>query len=225
MRLILNIETSGKNCSVAIAEEGKVLVLKELFSEKYMHSEQLHLFISDCFEELEVGIEAVIAVAVSEGPGSYTGLRIGVSTAKGLAYALGVPLIAVSSLMSLAIAAKLMGIKGVYCPMIDARRMEVYTCFYNSHLEPLGEVTAAIIDTEFDFFEKTDDVFYFGDGAEKCKPILPKNFKYVPSVSLSASNMTDLSYFKFVNSDFVDLAYFEPFYLKDFIPGKPKKMF
>lgn len=225
MSLIVNIETSGKNCSVAIAEKGKVLVLKELISDKYMHSEKLHVFIKSCLDELGFGFEAVKAIAVSEGPGSYTGLRIGVAAAKGFAYALSVPLIAVSSLLSLAIAAKQMGVNGFYCPMIDARRMEVYTCFYDSNLKPMGEVTAAIVDTGFSCLNNTQDIFYFGDGAEKCKSVLPVNFKYVENVSLSASNMAGLSYLKFINSDFVELAYFEPFYLKDFVPGKPKRLF
>ena len=225
MGLILNIETSGKNCSVALAQNGSLLMVKEFDSERYVHAEKLHLFIEEVLKGLKVSIKDLTAIAVSEGPGSYTGLRIGVATAKGLAYALGVPLIAVSSLLSLTVAAKKKRVQGVFCPMIDARRMEVYTCVYNDKFDCLRTTEAAVVDDEYNAYLTVGPIYYFGDGAEKCISQLPESYIFLPKITLSASNMVEVSYEKFIKQDFVELAYFEPFYLKEFRAGRPKKMF
>lgn len=225
MSWILNIETSGKNCSVALAFKGELKALKELQSEGYVHAEKLHLFIEQAVNEAGIEMKQLSAIAVSKGPGSYTGLRIGVSAAKGIAFALNIPIVAICSLYSLAIAAQEKQIKGMLCPMIDARRMEVYTCLFDENLTVLKEVSAEVVSEEFEFFTTNETIVYFGDGAQKCQNVLSENFVYLPGIELSAQQMVLISYEKFEQGKFEDLAYFEPFYLKDFIAGKPKKMF
>jgi len=173
---ILNIETSTKNCSVSIAKEGKTIICKEIAEEGYSHAERLHIFIEESLKEAGLTYKDLSAIAVSQGPGSYTGLRIGVSAAKGLCFALDIPLIAVDTLKVLASQATISN--GLIVPMIDARRMEVYSAVFNAEYEKLRDVQAEIINE--DSFENLQETIYFvGDCAEKCKAVLTKeNFVF-----------------------------------------------
>ncbi|OCB74379.1 tRNA (adenosine(37)-N6)-threonylcarbamoyltransferase complex dimerization subunit type 1 TsaB [Flavobacterium crassostreae] len=215
MAYILNIETATKNCSVAIAKEGKVLVCNEIAEEGYSHAERLHVFIEKSLKEAGIGFTDLSAVAVSQGPGSYTGLRIGVSAAKGLCYALSIPLIAVDTLKVLAAQATIS--EGIILPMIDARRMEVYSAIYTKDLQIVRNTMAEII-TENSFETFQQPVYFVGDCAHKCKAILSKdNFTFLEAIKYpSAKAMSSLSFAKYQLKETVDVAYFEPFYLKDF---------
>jgi tRNA threonylcarbamoyladenosine biosynthesis protein TsaB len=219
---ILNIETATKNCSVALAKEGKIILHKEISEEGYSHAERLHVFIEECIQEAGITYKDLSAIAVSQGPGSYTGLRIGVSAAKGLCFALNIPLIAVDTLQTLASQANVTN--GLIVPMLDARRMEVYSAVFNSKLEKQREILAEII-TENSFEEYTETIYFVGDCAEKCKPVLTKeNFIFLEEVKYpSAKEMSTISFDKFKINDIVDVAYFEPYYLKDFMVTTPKK--
>lgn len=216
MPYILNIETATKNCSVAIAKSGQIVVCKEMAEEGYSHAEKLHVFIEQVLNDAGIGFKDLAAVAVSQGPGSYTGLRIGVSAAKGLCFALDIPLIAVDTLATLAAQAKIND--GVVIPVIDARRMEVYSAIFDSDNHKIREVAAEII-TEDSFQNLSDTVYFVGDCLEKCKTVLKKdNFIFLdPVVYPSANEMAVLSFEKFKKEDTVDVAYFEPYYLKDFM--------
>lgn len=222
MTYILNLETATKNCSVAIAKDGETILLKEMAEAGYSHAEKLHVFIEECLHELQLTSKDLSAVAVSQGPGSYTGLRIGVSAAKGLCFALDLPLIAVDTLQVLASQLTIAG--GLIIPMIDARRMEVYSAIFNSKLEKIRKVQAEII-TEESFSESAQTIHFVGDCLEKAKTVLTrKNFIFHDEmVYPSANEMSQLSFKKFQEKDFVDLAYFEPHYLKDFIITASKK--
>jgi tRNA threonylcarbamoyladenosine biosynthesis protein TsaB len=219
MAFILNLETATKNCSVSVAENGITLALKEFAGEGYAHAEKLHVFIEEALAEAGIALTDLNAVAVSKGPGSYTGLRIGVSAAKGLCYALGIPLIALDTTVVLARAISIK--EGVILPMIDARRMEVYSAVYNANYEMLEPIRAEVIEPEM-YENLSGTIHLLGDGAAKCKPVLTgKKFVYHDSaVYPSAQQMSSLSYAQYKISDTVDVAYFEPFYLKDFIAGK-----
>lgn len=222
MNYILNIETATKRCSVSIAKEGKTIVCNEIAEEGYSHAERLHVFIEESIAAAGISYKDLVAIAVSQGPGSYTGLRIGVSAAKGLCYALGIPLIAVDTLKALA--AQVSVQSGLIVPMLDARRMEVYSAVFTTGLETKRAILAEVI-TE-DSFQEFDETLYFvGDCAEKCKMVLTKeNFVFLENVVYpSANEMSALSYDKFLNNDFVDVAYFEPYYLKDFMITTSKK--
>ncbi|WP_396160280.1 tRNA (adenosine(37)-N6)-threonylcarbamoyltransferase complex dimerization subunit type 1 TsaB [Flavobacterium sp.] len=216
MALILNIETATKNCSVALSKDGKTLAIREIAEQNFSHAEKLHVFIEELLLETNVTFKDVKAVAVSQGPGSYTGLRIGVSAAKGLCYALSIPLIAVDTLEILA--RKIQISSGIILPMIDARRLEVYCAFFDSNYAKIRETKTEIID-ENSFKEETEIIHLIGDGAIKFKEILTdKKFKYYPEIQFpSAAEMSLISFQKFKNNQFEDVAYFEPFYLKDFV--------
>jgi len=222
LNYILNIETTTKNCSVSIAKEGKTLICNEIAEEGYSHAERLHVFIEESIAAAGITYKDLVAIAVSQGPGSYTGLRIGVSAAKGLCFALGIPLIAVDTLQALATQAKVES--GLIVPMLDARRMEVYSAVFSAKLESKREILAEVI-TE-DSFQEFDEILYFvGDCTEKCKTVLTKeNFIFLENIKYpSANEMSTLSYDKFLKNDFVDVAYFEPYYLKDFMITTSKK--
>ena len=222
MALILNIETSTKNCSVSIAKNGEVLHYKEINDGNYSHAEKLHPFILEVIEESNIDIHSIDAIAVGKGPGSYTGLRIGVSAAKGLCFSLNIPLISVETLLSLAHSVSVED--GYIIPMLDARRMEVYSVVYNNKFEEHREIRAEVID-ENSFSEFYDaNVIFLGDGAEKCKEVLKRpNFSFVEDKFPSSVQMAKLSYDKYKKNDIEDVAYFEPFYLKDFIVTPEKK--
>ncbi|RZK10600.1 MAG: tRNA (adenosine(37)-N6)-threonylcarbamoyltransferase complex dimerization subunit type 1 TsaB [Flavobacterium sp.] len=216
---ILNIETATKNCSVSIAENGVTLLCKEIAEQGYSHAEKLHVFIEETLKECNLTAKDLAAIAISQGPGSYTGLRIGVSAAKGLCFALDIPLIAVDTLESLARQVK--EADGSIVPMIDARRMEVYSAIFNSNHEKTREVQAEII-TEESFKEIEGKIYFVGDCNEKCKTVLAKdNFIFLDNIIYpSAKEMSEISFDKYKKSDTVDVAYFEPFYLKDFFMTK-----
>lgn len=222
MSFILNIETATKNCSVSVAKDGKTIACNELADEGYSHAEKLHVFIEEVITNAGISVQDLAAIAVSQGPGSYTGLRIGVSAAKGLCYALNIPLIAVDTLQTLASQAEVTD--GKIIPMLDARRMEVYSAIFNSDLTIDRAIKAEIID-ENSFQEYTDKLYFIGDCADKCKPVLTKeNFIFLESIKYPSANaMSKISYDKYQKSDTVDVAYFEPYYLKDFMIAPPKK--
>jgi tRNA threonylcarbamoyladenosine biosynthesis protein TsaB len=226
MSLILGLETSTKICSVAISKGDKLLALKEEGGE-YSHSEKLTVFIQEVLKEAGLKLEEIDAIAVSKGPGSYTGLRIGVSVAKGLCYALGIPLISVDTLQGMALGMSKHQASDFYCSMIDARRMEVYTALYDENNKILESVSAKIID-ENSFKEKLKDnkVVFYGDGADKCKDVLSinSNATFSEKGLPSAKYVNEIAVNKFKNKEFEDVAYFEPYYLKDFIATTPKKL-
>lgn len=222
MSFILNIETATKNCSVSIAKNGETILCKEIVEEGYSHAEKLHVFIEEIIAEAKISVQDLDAIAVSQGPGSYTGLRIGVSAAKGLCFALNIPLIAVDTLQTLASQAKVSD--GKIIPMLDARRMEVYSEIFNANLEIEREIQAEVID-ENSFAAFTETIYFVGDCAEKCKQVLTKeNFVFLEDIKYpSASAMSKISFDKYQKSDTVDVAYFEPYYLKDFMMAPPSK--
>ncbi|RZJ54288.1 MAG: tRNA (adenosine(37)-N6)-threonylcarbamoyltransferase complex dimerization subunit type 1 TsaB [Flavobacterium sp.] len=222
MPFILNIETATKNCSVAIAKNGETILCKEIAEEGYSHAEKLHVFIEEAIAEAKITVQDLVAVAVSQGPGSYTGLRIGVSAAKGLCFALNLPLIAVDTLQTLASQANVS--EGKIIPMLDARRMEVYSEIFNAKLEVERPIEAQVID-ENSFSDINETVYFVGDCAEKCKTVLAKdNFVFLEDIKYpSASAMSKISFDKYQKSDTVDVAYFEPYYLKDFLIATPSK--
>ena len=222
MSYILNIETATKNCSVALAKDGKTILCKEIAEEGYSHAERLHVFIEAIIKDAGLALQDLSAIAVSQGPGSYTGLRIGVSAAKGLCYALDIPLIAVDTLQALA--AQVTISSGLIIPMIDARRMEVYSAIFGPTLEKKREVLAQIIDDN-SFEDREETLYFVGDCADKCKPVLTKeNHVFLEEIVYpSAKEMSAISFEKFKINDTVDVAYFEPYYLKDFMITAPKK--
>ncbi|MDI1318215.1 tRNA (adenosine(37)-N6)-threonylcarbamoyltransferase complex dimerization subunit type 1 TsaB [Flavobacterium sp.] len=222
MTYILNIETATKNCSVSLAKNGETILRKEIAEQGYSHAEKLHVFIEEILKESRVRASDLKAIAVSKGPGSYTGLRIGVSTAKGLCYALEIPLISVDTLQ---VMAKQVSVEnGLIIPMIDARRMEVYSAVFDPKHNKIMEVQAEVLTVE-SYSQMTEDLFIIGDCQEKCKTVLTKDhFHFLPQIVFpSANEMSALSYDKFLKNDFEDVAYFEPFYLKDFLISKPSE--
>ena len=221
MALILLIETATKSCSVSLASDDKIIATKQEVNEQYSHAEKLTVFIAELFKNQDFTIQDLDAVAVSKGPGSYTGLRIGVSTAKGLCYALDIPLVAISTLRAMAFGMAKKEESDLYCPMIDARRMEVYNAFFNAENKEIRGVQADIINEKSYQKELEKSVLFFGDGAEKCKAIIRhKNAKFLDGIYPTSKDMLSLVLQKYTNKDFEDVAYFEPFYLKDFIAGK-----
>lgn len=226
MSLILGIETSTKICSVALSDGIRLLALKEEGGE-YSHSEKLTVFIQKVLNDAGIKLNEIDAVAVSKGPGSYTGLRIGVSVAKGLCYALNIPLISVDTLQAMAFGISKTEKSELYCSMIDARRMEVYTALYDTNNKIVEQVSAKIID-ENSFCEKLKDnkITFYGDGADKCKEVLSINPNAIFSEEglPSAQFVNQLAFEKLNNNELEDVAYFEPYYLKDFIATTPKKL-
>lgn len=232
MALILCIETSTTICSAALVDDGEVIAARQ-DNEGNSHAHRLTILIQELFDDSLVNQEIydIDAVAVSSGPGSYTGLRIGVSTAKGICFALGKSLIAISSLAILAWpivkthAVSSPDSNGWYCPMIDARRMEVYTAMFDQNMIQQRDTSADIIDANsyLDILQKRK-VFFFGNGAQKCKDVLKHhNAFFLEDEGPLARNMAYLAYDAWRNQQFEDVAYFEPFYLKDFIATIPKR--
>ncbi len=219
MSYILNIETATKNCSVAIAKDGQTLLCSEIAEQGYSHAEKLHVFIEEVLQRSGLSFADLSAIAVSQGPGSYTGLRIGVSAAKGLCYALGIPLIAIDTLQILA-SQVLVG-DGLIVPMLDARRMEVYSAVFDKNHQKIRATEAEIITAE-SFTDYNETLYFVGDCAQKCQPVLTRgNFIFLEQVVYpSAKEMSALAYEKYKKNDTVDVAYFEPHYLKDFMIAK-----
>ena len=225
LAIILNIETSTKNCSVSLAKNGNILAIKEINNGNYSHAELLHPFILEVLKEAKITNQDIDAIAVSKGPGSYTGLRIGVSAAKGLSFSLNKPLISIDTLTSLAHSISIE--EGYIIPMLDARRMEVYAAVYHNNYELVRDTKADIIeeDSFLEYLSK-HKVYFLGDGSSKCKELIThKNAFFIDGKYPSAKEMAFLSFLKYKKSDIEDVAYFEPFYLKDFIviPEKKKK--
>lgn len=230
MALILGIETATSICSVALIRDGEILAIRETEGAKE-HSAALTGYIAEIFTEAGLTYLQLDAVAVSMGPGSYTGLRIGVSSAKGLCYALDKPFIAIDTLKSLAWQAlercrqEKKDIENILlCPMLDARRMEVYTALFDTDLKVIEPVNALVVTA--DSFNKFSgkEIIYFGDGALKCFSFFESESKFIffDNINLSARAICKLAENEFAKSNFADVAYCEPFYLKDFIAGKPR---
>ncbi len=221
MNLILNIESATDICSIAISRDKDILVLREIVGNN--HAEKMTLLINECLDVSGLKINNLNAIAISNGPGSYTSLRIGTSTAKGICYATDLPLIAVDTLESLAWAAynEVKDDNALYSPMIDARRMEVYTTLYKFSkekgcLEIVEPMCPKIIDQNsyLNYFEKNQKIIFCGNGAPKCQEVIQnKNTLFLPIVC-SARYLILLSYEKKINKDFVDIAYHTPQYLK-----------
>lgn len=226
MQIILNIETSGAICSVSLFRGNKLLALRESETPN-SHASLIAIYISELVVEVGLKLSDIDAIAVSQGPGSYTGLRIGASTAKGLCYALGKPLIAICPLQTMAMAAieqSPQAEHSLWIPMIDAGRMEVYSSIFNHKGEMCREVKAEILDkTSFQSLLKEQTCTFLGNGSAKFKEIVSPspNLCFVDHIQLSAKYMGKLAFSKYLTTDFEDVAYFEPFYLKNFIAGKP----
>lgn len=232
MATILNIDTSTEVCSVALSVDGKTVQVREDHSGKN-HALQLTSFIEEVLSSQDITIKELRAVAVSGGPGSYTGLRIGVSTAKGICFASGLPLIAIPSLESMAgyVSSNCRDLElpvddnTLFCPMIDARRMEVYSALYNINGDQIRKIQADVIDPQsFSDYLKAGKVVFFGNGANKCRhTITHPNALFLDGIYTSACHMSALAEKAFNAGHFVDVAYYEPFYLKDFIATVPTK--
>jgi len=229
--MILCLETATPLCSVAICDQAGIIALKEN-NEGKSHATMLTLFIKEVLETAGIKAGDLEAIAVSKGPGSYTGLRIGVSTAKGIAYAASVPLIAIETTLSMflgffSIAKEKHGATtgDFFCPMLDARRMEVYYSVFNSEGRAIKGIRAEVIDkTSFDDIPGSARIFFFGDGALKCKEVIKReNAFFANDFRISAAYMHKPAYNSLMEHNFENVAYFEPFYLKDFITSKPVK--
>ncbi|WP_373057894.1 tRNA (adenosine(37)-N6)-threonylcarbamoyltransferase complex dimerization subunit type 1 TsaB [Zunongwangia sp. H14] len=218
MALILCLETASTNCSVALAKDGALLDMKEDNDKNYSHAERLHVFIDEVLRENHLKPENLDAVAISKGPGSYTGLRIGVSAAKGLSFSLDIPLISIPTLYSLALQEK-DGCEFII-PMLDARRMEVYSAVFNKHHEQIRETRAQVLEeNSFSEYLEKGTVNFIGSGVEKFEKICSHpNAKFNHSLP-SAREVAIVAEAKYQKSDTEDVAYFEPYYLKDFIAG------
>lgn len=205
---------------MSLSKNGELICFREI-NDGFTHAENLHLFVQELVLESGISLQKLSAIAISKGPGSYTGLRIGVSAAKGLAYALGLPLVSVDTLQLMCNHPLVPKTNDCYfCPMIDARRMEVYTSLYNTALNQVLPTAALIVDeNSVKKFTDYSKIYFFGNGMNKCLDILTKlsNAEFVENVDPSARYMCSLSYEKFSAGKFEDVAYFEPFYLKDFL--------
>jgi tRNA threonylcarbamoyladenosine biosynthesis protein TsaB len=225
MALILCIETSTTVCSVALFKQNQLVACREI-NNGYTHAENLHVFIKEVLNESKISPKEINAIAVGKGPGSYTGLRIGVSAAKGMAYALNIPLISMNSLRNLVegVKAEINDENCVVAPMLDARRMEVYMGIFEkcgSELEATSSfiISDSSLNEKFSSFNK---VYLFGDGAEKCRPFLSTfpQLEIIPNKMPSANNMGNYCVNALNENNTEDTAYFEPFYLKEFFTGK-----
>jgi len=229
--MIICLETATNLCSVALCNSAGVISLRESQDTK-SHASMLTVFIDEILKENGLKVSDLDAVAVSKGPGSYTGLRIGVSVAKGMAYAASIPLIGVETTLSM-----FWGVNRtrhessdnaadyLYCPMLDARRMEVYYSLYDSNARCIKEISAGVISEDsFSEIPEPAKIIFFGDGSAKCKPVIKRqNVYFDTDFVISAAHMHIPAYLAFNRHKFEDVAYFEPFYLKDFITSKPRK--
>ena len=225
MAYILHIETSSKQCSVALAYKGKTLTSRVLNSESFSHNEKLHLFISEILEEANLKPKLLDAISVSKGPGSYTGLRIGVAAAKGFCFALDIPLIALNSLEILVQSVTQAEVE-LIIPMMDARRMEVYTAIFDGNKNWINQTSALVLSqNSFKEIVKDKTVLFLGNGINKFQELIPE-INLIHSFENNYPNaidMVELTWEKYISEDFESLAYFEPFYLKDFQTTTPKK--
>ncbi|WP_353195614.1 tRNA (adenosine(37)-N6)-threonylcarbamoyltransferase complex dimerization subunit type 1 TsaB [Parapedobacter defluvii] len=227
---ILQLETATQVCSAALSTNGETIAFRDV-NEPNIHASRLTLLIEEILRETGLSFPDLSAVAVSKGPGSYTGLRIGVSTAKGLCYATDLPLIGIDTLAGMAAGFKELHKSSLdadtwLCPMIDARRMEVYRAIYDQALRPLAPVSATIIDAQsFDTLKSGQRIVLFGSGADKLNTLFSGNerVEIIADFKNSAQHVSHNAYRKFLAGEFVDVAYFEPYYLKDFVTTTPKK--
>ena len=223
MMRILHLETSTKACSVALSENGQLIALRESITDDFSHSENLTNYIQEVLEGQQLSTKDLSAISVASGPGSYTGLRIGVSTAKGLCYALGIPLISVDSLLSLATLTSGKHQGAHLCMAIDARRMEIYSGIYSSETNLLKPISADIVDENS--YSEYEPFLVAGDSNEKLKQLwINRNITFDDEIHCSAAGQVNEATRKFHAGEFEDVAYFEPFYLKDFVTLQPKKI-
>lgn len=225
MALILNIETATDICSVGLGKDGKTISLKESH-ESFTHSKVTTLLIQACINEAKIELKDLDAIAISEGPGSYTALRVGTSIAKGICYALNKPLIAIDTLQAIAwMTFEKEKLDGLYCPMIDARRMEVYYKIFDSDNKAVTKVgTKVVVESSYkNYFASNKKIIFSGNGAEKCKPVIQSPLAVFSNVNCSAANMAFLSQRSFEEQKFCDLAYFTPNYHKPPNITTPKK--
>jgi tRNA threonylcarbamoyladenosine biosynthesis protein TsaB len=221
MSWILHLETATKVCSVALSLNGELRQLEEIADDQYAHGEQLTLLIEQVLKNAQLTPRDLAAVSVSSGPGSYTGLRIGVSTAKGLCYALGIPMIAIDSLSAMAALAREKYPQQSLCPMIDARRMEVYSTIFSADGSVLKPMSADVLDENS--YSGFEPFVFFGDGAPKMADLWKaKNAVFDAELRCSASGQAAMAFEKFIKQELEDVAYFEPLYLKEFM-GATKK--
>ena len=221
MTLILHIETATKICSTSISKNGVLIDVIEEHPENFIHSEKLTLNIRELIQRNQIEFKQLSAVSLSAGPGSYTGLRIGSSTAKGICYALNIPLISIPTLQVYDVCARKIGEKGNICSMIDARRMEVYSCISNG-TKVLKKTSPDILDENS--YSSFDPLTVVGDGAFKMKEIwVNRKVQFLFDVILSSKYQVELAYSKFINQDFEDIALFEPNYYKEFQTSSPVK--
>ena len=238
MSLLLLIETATDTCSVTLARDGKIISCEETHNSR-SHASILTVYIDKIFKEANISLSQLDAIAISKGPGSYTGLRIGVASAKGLCYALEKPLISIPTLQSMAFIVSVWHTQNphftthdsrlttFFCPMIDAKRLEVYTALFDSSLNYLEETKAIILDEHFlENQLKENKIIFFGSGAAKLKPHLQNNSHaiFYDEFLISSKGMIALAEEKFSKKEFESVAYFEPYYLKDFVPTTPKSI-
>lgn len=220
--ILLHLETATKACSVAVSVNGELKALVESVDDNFAHGEKLTLYIEEALRKAAVKSSELNAVSISSGPGSYTGLRIGVSTAKGICFGLNIPLIAINSLRCIALTAQSKYPNQKLIAMIDARRMEAFTQIFDAQLAELSPIEATIF--EENTFANQDPFVAVGDGAPKLAELWKNRSVLIDETNFSsAKGQIQEAYHKFLAKDFVDLAYFEPFYLKDFVVNKPKK--
>ncbi len=223
---LLHIESTSTVCSIAISKDAELLALKEL-NNGYTHAENLHVFIEQLLIETSLSSKDLNAISISSGPGSYTGLRIGFSAAKGLSYALQIPLITIDTLKALSntVIQKTKS-DALFCPMMDARRMEVYCAVYDNLFNEVLPIQALVLDeTSVQTFHLNKDIYFFGDGMLKAKSLLQSlpNTHFIDDITASASSMISLAFEKYQANDFADVAYSEPNYLKEFFFTTAKK--
>lgn len=226
MAYLLHIESTSTVCSVAISKDAELIGIKEI-NNGYTHAENLHVFIEQLLEETSLQAKDLNAISVSSGPGSYTGLRIGFSAAKGLAYALQIPLITIETLKALSSEViNKDNLNAIYCPLLDARRMEVYCAAYDAQLNEILSLRALVLNEEsIKVFDQGKDIYFFGDGMPKAKALLQTlpNVHFIDDITASASSMIALAFQKYTAQDFADIAYVEPNYLKEFFFTTAKK--
>jgi len=229
--MIICIETATNLCSVALCNLAGILSVKES-NDRRSHASMLTVYIGELLKETGVDPSDLEAVAVSKGPGSYTGLRIGVSVAKGIAFAASIPLIGIETTFSMFTGVKdsILKTEGpdqdiIFCPMLDARRMEVYYTLYNANGEKIKDISAEIItEDSFNFIPESKKIVFFGDGASKCKNVIKRqNVLFIDDFAMSASYMHIPAFQALIKKQYEDIAYFEPFYLKDFIITTQRK--
>ena len=219
MAYLLHIESTSTVCSVSVSENNTLIAIKEI-NDGFTHAENLHLFIQSVLQQVGLTLNQLHAISISSGPGSYTGLRIGFASAKGLAYALNIPLIKVDTLQSLSRnVIESVNKEAYYCPLIDARRMEVYYAVHDIELIEIQKPANLILtESTISIFDLDKDIYFFGDGLGKSKNILGqlKRANFLENIVPSSKYLVSLAFDKFTNNEFEDLAYTEPFYLKDF---------